>query len=57
MMNLGSEVPEFAGPLESLLNHRSGQGSRELPAQETFGTKIEFRSQIKPAVLLGRQIS
>ena len=57
MMNLGSEVPEFAGPLESLLNHRSGQGSREFPAQETFGTKIEFRGQIKPAILLGRQIS
>src|ERR1700722_8151995 len=57
MMNLGSEVPEFAGTLESLLKHPRGQGSRQFPAQETFGTKIEFRSQIKPAILLGRQIS
>src|ERR1700722_8341321 len=51
MMNLGSEVPEFAGTLESLFNHRGGQGSREFPAQEPFGTKIEFGSQIKPAIL------
>ena len=51
MMNLGNEVPEFAGTLESLLNHRRGQGSREFPAQEPFGTKIEFRGQIKPAIL------
>jgi hypothetical protein len=57
MMNLGSDVPEFAGTLESLMNHRRGQRSRQFPAQEAFGTKIEFRGQIKPAILLGRQIS
>jgi len=57
MMDLGSDIPEFKRALESLLNHRRGQGSREFPAQETFGTKIEFRGQIKPAILLGRQIS
>jgi hypothetical protein len=56
MMNFGSATPEFAGALESLLNDRTGQGNREFPAQKTFGTKIEFRGQIKPAILLGRQI-
>ena len=56
MMDLRSELPECAGPLESLLNHRSGQGSREFPAQETFGTKIQFGGQIKPAILLGGQV-
>ena len=55
-VNLGSEVPEFARTFESLMNHRRGQGSREFPAQETFGTKIQFRGQIKPAILLGRQV-
>jgi hypothetical protein len=46
MMDLRSEVPECAGPLESLLNHRSGQGSRKFPAKEPFGTKIQFGGQI-----------
>jgi hypothetical protein len=56
MMDLGSDTPELKRALESLLNHRRGQGSREFPAQETFGTKIQFRGQIKPAILLRRQV-
>ena len=56
MMDVGGDAPEFARTFESLMNHRRGQGSREFPAQETFGTKIQFRGQIKPAILLGRQV-
>ena len=56
MMNLGSDTPEFTRTLESLMNHPRGQGSREFPAQQTLGTKIQFCSQIEPAILLGRQV-
>jgi hypothetical protein len=56
MMNLGSDTPEFERTLESLLNYARGQGSREFPAHQTSRTKIQFPGQIKPAILLGRQV-
>ena len=39
MMNLGSDTREFERTLESLLNYGRGQGSKEFPAHQTFGTK------------------
>jgi hypothetical protein len=56
MMECGTHRPEFNRTLESLLDKRSGQGRRQFPAGDTFGTKIQFSGQIKPAILLGRQI-
>jgi hypothetical protein len=55
-MELRAERPEFKGAFESLLNQGSSQGRREFPADQTFGTKIEFSRQIKPAIFLGRQV-
>jgi hypothetical protein len=56
VMELRAERPKFKGAFESLLNQGSGQGRREFPADQTLGTKIEFSRQIKPAILLGRQV-
>jgi len=56
MMELWSARPEFKRPLESFLNQGSGQGSREFPAQQTFGTQIQFGRQIEPAIFLRRQV-
>jgi hypothetical protein len=56
MMEYGTHRPEFNCTLESLLDKRSGQGTRQFPAGNAFGTKIQFSGQIKPAILLGRQI-
>jgi hypothetical protein len=57
MMDSRRHRPEFNRTLESLLDKRNGQGTRQFPAGNTFGTKIQFSGQIKPAILLGRQIS
>lgn len=56
MMELWTGRPEFKGPLESFLNQGSGQGSREFPAHQTFGTQIQFGGQIEPALFLRRQV-
>jgi hypothetical protein len=56
MMEVWTARPELKGPLESFLDQRGGQGSREFPAHQTFGTQIQFGGQIEPAIFLRRQV-
>ncbi len=56
MMEYRRHRPEFNRTLESLLDKWSSQRKRQFPAGDAFGTEIQFSGQIKPAILLGRQI-